>query len=278
MGLSTPCWRSAAVAVRVGRNLKRARQTFHRQFVVPYTRRPAVSGRSGISMHKSLAAKAACLLVLVLIAGAPSAAEDPAIQPLSAGLEKARTEQVDVLAPTSFASAAQALANAQREAERGRNPERVSTRVNEGVVALQAANKSAASARDVFANVIKTRDEALAAEAPKLAAEPWTKASMRFNEAMVANERADLKNAQRKAAEAEVLLRDAELIAIKGSVLNEARTLIAQAEEAKVGKLAPRTLAAAKRHLADAEQEIQRNRYDLVGPKQLAARARYEAK
>ena len=60
-----------------------------------------------------------------------------------------------------------------------------------------------------------------------------------------------------------MLLRDAELIAIKGGMLNEARALIAQADEAKVEKFAPRSLQAAKRHLADAEQEIQRNRYDL---------------
>ena len=55
------------------------------------------------------------------------------------------------------------------------------------------------------------------------------------------------KNAQRRAAEAEVLLRDVELVAIKGGILNDARALIAQADEAKVERWAPRTLQAAKR-------------------------------
>ena len=95
---------------------------------------------------------------------------------------------------------------------------------------------------------------------------------------MAENEQNDTKNAQRRAAEAEVLLREAELIAIKGGILNEARALIAQADEAKVGKLAPRSLQAAKRYLAEAEQEIQRNRYDVSEPRKLAAQARYEAR
>jgi OOP family OmpA-OmpF porin len=75
-----------------------------------------------------------------------------------------------------------------------------------------------------------------------------------------------------------VLMREAELIAIKGGILDEARTLIAQADEAKVGKLAPRSLGAAKRYLAEAEQELQRNRYEVSGPRKLAAQARYEAR
>ena len=80
-----------------------------------------------------------------------------------------------------------------------------------------------------------------------------------------------MRNAQRRAAEAEVLLRDVELTAIKSGLLNEARALIAKAEEAKVERFAPRSLQAARRHLADAEQELQRNRYELGLPRRLAA-------
>jgi outer membrane protein OmpA-like peptidoglycan-associated protein len=61
-------------------------------------------------------------------------------------------------------------------------------------------------------------------------------------------------------------------------VLNEARNLIATAEENKVERFAPRSLQAARRHLAEADQEIQRNRYDLTLPTSLAAQASYEAK
>jgi OOP family OmpA-OmpF porin len=222
------------------------------------------------------------ILALVLIAfGLPAAAQgtrDPVFAQLTAAIDKARAEQVDSLAPTGFAAAVAALQSATRDGERGRNAERVRARLTEGMAAIDTATKAAAAARASLSSVVKTWTDALAADAPKLAGETWERAADRFNDAMVANERNDMRNAQRRAAEAEVLLRDAELIAIKGGVLNEARGLIAQAEEAKVDKVVPRTLQAAKRYLAEAEREIQLNRYDLASPRSLAAQARYEAR
>jgi OOP family OmpA-OmpF porin len=215
---------------------------------------------------------------MLMFAGVAQAAQDLDTAALSAALDKARAEQVDALAPRNFAAAVQAHDAAAKDAARGRNAERVRTRVQEGEAALRRATTAAAAARQLLGSVIKAREDALAAESPKFAAEAWQKADERFREAMTENEQNDTKNAQRRAAEAEVLLRDAELIAIKGGILNEARALIAQADEAKVGKLAPRSLQAAKRYLAEAEQEIQRNRYDLAQPRKLAAQARYEAR
>jgi OOP family OmpA-OmpF porin len=197
---------------------------------------------------------------------------------LAAAVEKARADRLDVYAPKAFAAAVQASQNATKEAERGRGTDKIAARVQEGEAALQRARSVADAARQSLAGVIKTREDALVAEAPKLASEAWTKAAERFQQAMRENESGDLPNAQKRAAEAEVLLREAELIAIKGGILNEARALIAQADEAKVAKFAPRTLQSAKRNLAEAEQEIQRNRYDLTAPRKLAAQARYDAR
>jgi outer membrane protein OmpA-like peptidoglycan-associated protein len=45
-----------------------------------------------------------------------------------------------------------------------------------------------------------------------------------------------------------------------------------------VARFAPRTLQSAKRNLAEAEQEIDRNRYDVAQPRKLAAQARYDVK
>jgi OOP family OmpA-OmpF porin len=215
---------------------------------------------------------------LVAFASVASAAQDLDSAALAAAIGKARSEQVDALAPKSFAAAVQAQDNAAKEAARGRSPDKVRTRLQEGEAALRRATAAAAAARQVLGTVIKAREDALTAEAPKYASQAWQKAAERFAEAMIENEQNDTKNAQRRAAEAEVLLRDAELIAIKGGILNEARTLIAQADEAKVGKLAPRSLQAAKRYLTEAEQEIQRNRYDVSQPRKLAAQSRYEAR
>jgi OOP family OmpA-OmpF porin len=218
------------------------------------------------------------LISLSLVGGPALAAGNVDAAALAAAVEKGRTEQLDVLAPRAFAAAVQASQNATKEAERGRGPERIATRVQEGEAALQKARSVAASAQQTLAGVIKTRQDALVAEAPKYAPEAWTKAAERFLQAMRENESGDLPNAQKRAAEADVLLRDAELIGIKGGILNEARNLIAQADEAKVVRFAPRTLQSAKRHLLEAEQEIQRNRYDVAQARKLAAQARYDVR
>jgi outer membrane protein OmpA-like peptidoglycan-associated protein len=216
--------------------------------------------------------------LMLMLAGGAQAAQDLDTAGLAAALEKARSEQVDALAPTSFAAAVQAHDAAVKDAGRGRAADKVRAKVQEGEAALRRATTAAAAARQLLSSVLKAREDALTAQAPKFATTAWQKAAERFREAMVENEQNDTKNAQRRAAEAEVLLREAELIAIKGGILDEARALIAKADEAKVGKLAPRSLQAAKRYLAEAEQEIQRNRYDVGQPRKLAAQARYEAR
>jgi OOP family OmpA-OmpF porin len=218
------------------------------------------------------------VVFLSLAGGQVLAASNIDAAGLAAAIEQGRTEQLDVLAPRAFAQAVQASQNATKEAERGRASEKIATRVQEGQAALEKARSVAASAKQTLSGVIKTRQDALVAEAPKFSGESWTKANDRFLQAMRENESGDLPSAQKRGAEADVLLRDAELIGIKGGILNEARNLIAQADEAKVARFAPRTLQTAKRHLAEAEQEIQRNRYETAQPRKLAAQARYDAK
>jgi len=218
------------------------------------------------------------VVLFLALTGAAHAAQDIDAAALAAALDKARSEHVDALAPTNFAAAVESQQAAVKDAAKGRNADKVRARVQEGDAALRRATTAAAAARQLLGSVIKAREDALAAEAPKFAGQSWQKADERFREAMKENEKNDTKNAQRRAAEAEVLLREAELIAIKGGILDEARALIAQAEEAKVGKLAPRSLQAAKRYLAQADQELQRNRYEVSEPRKLAAQARYEAR
>ena len=218
------------------------------------------------------------VVLFLALTGAAHAAQDIDAAALAAALDKARSEHVDALAPTNFAAAVEAQQAAVKDAAKGRNADKVRARVQEGEAALRRATTAAAAARQLLSSVIKAREDALAAEAPKFAGQSWQKADERFREAMKENEKNDTKNAQRRAAEAEVLLREAELIAIKGGILDEARALIAQADEAKVGKLAPRSLQAAKRYLAQADQELQRNRYEVGEPRKLAAQARYEAR
>lgn len=218
------------------------------------------------------------VLVASLACASAVQAQATQVEQLAAALEARRAEQVHVLAPRNFESAVKDYEAARKDLERGRSAERVTAKVAQARASLERAVKAAAAARDLLAMTIKAREDALLAKAPEFAAEIWERADERFRDAMVENETGDLKNAQRRAAEAQVLLRQAELAAVKGQVLGEARSLIARADEGRVERFAPRTLQTAKRYLAEAEQEIQRNRYDLVLPRNLAAQASYEAR
>ncbi len=215
-----------------------------------------------------------------LAASAPVSTAAPAaaaVAGLAAAIEEARASEVDVLAPEGYLRATRVHAQALKEAQRGRDPQAVGL-ARDGHEALQRAIAAAGVARQSFGAIVKAREDALAAQAPQRAPQDWLRAAERFERAMKENESGDIANAQRRAAEAEVLLRDAELIAIKTGILGEARALIAQADEQKAERLAPSSMQSARRHLADAEQEIQRNRYDTGVSQRYAAQASYEAR
>ncbi len=109
------------------------------------------------------------IVALLALTGAVHAAQDLDTAALAAALDKARGEQVDALAPTNFAAAVQAHEAAVKDASRGRNADKVRARVQEGEAALRRATTAAAAARQLLGSVIKAREDALTAEAPKFA-------------------------------------------------------------------------------------------------------------
>lgn len=193
-------------------------------------------------------------------------------------IESARANQVDVLAPGAFAQAVRALDEAQADYDKARKLDRIAEKLKQSETALAQAEKFAQTARTALATPLKARDDAAAAQAEKFARDAWSKAAARFAEAAARVEKGDVPGAQKRGAEAEVLLREAELSAIKGAILGEAQSLIAKADAQKVAELAPRTLAAAKKLVQQADLEITRSRYDTDVPKNLAAQALYEAR
>jgi outer membrane protein OmpA-like peptidoglycan-associated protein len=195
-----------------------------------------------------------------------------------AALDAAKRDQVDVIAAKTYTQAVAALENAELAMDKGRKPEKIRELLNDSRTLLDKAKQITATTKRELVTVLKTRDDAQAAHADQFAPEPWRKGLERLTEAMERVERDDLDGAHKRGAEAEVLLRDAELQAIKNDLMTSTRQAIAAADAAKVEDFAPRTLGAAKRYLAEAEQEITRNRYDTALPKQLLEQANYEVK
>ena len=193
---------------------------------------------------------------------------------------KAAAEAVNakLYAPKSYTSGMKEYRDAESLLERGRNIDYVRSNAADAVRHFKKATQSAQLARTALAQAIKSRQDGANAKAPELAPELWSDAQQQFIRAIQLMERGDLKNAKRRENEAINLYREAELVAIKAQYLSETRRLLADADRARVGRYAPITLGKAKRLLADAERELNENRYDTDLPRSLAIQANYEAK
>ena len=193
---------------------------------------------------------------------------------------KAAADAADaaLLAPRSYERGMKEYRDAELALERGRNIDVIRTNPGEATGHFRTATEAAGLAATTLAQVMKSRQDAANALAPELSAEIWQEAQRKFGEAIRILERGDLKLAQRRGIEATALYRDAELFAIKAQYLSETRELLAEAERRRIGRYAPITLGKAKQLLADAERELNENRYDTDLPRSLAKRANYEAK
>lgn len=203
---------------------------------------------------------------------------EPLIDTLAGEVQKAREQDVPALAPNAFAAAAEALDAARQDLQKGRKPERILEHANEGLASIRKANETATHVRETFASMVRTRTDVLAAKPAQYSPEKWARADERFRDAMSRFEKGDTESAQRRGAESEVLMREAELDAVKNRVLGQARKLLEQAQAAKVAEAAPQTLANSERLLLQADQEISRNRYDLSVPEALTHESEYEAR
>jgi OOP family OmpA-OmpF porin len=223
------------------------------------------------------------LLLTVFILGAGSAAAQDELRrtffkDVDAALAAADEVQARLYGPAAYSDGAEDYEAAEVGLNRGRNIEYVRRKASEAEQSFRKATASAELAHTVLSQVIKSRQDAANAKAPELSGDVWDKAQREFGSAIRYLERGDLKNAKRKDIEATSLYRDAELIAIKAEYLSETRRLLADADRARVGRYAPLTLGFAQRLLADAERELNENRYDTDLPRSLARQANYQAK
>ena len=223
------------------------------------------------------------LLLTIFVLGAGSTvAQDELRRTFFKDVDAARVAadavNASLLAPRSYGLANKDYDAADLGLQRGRNIEYVRSKASSAEGHYKTAATAAELAKTVLSQVMKSRQDAANAKAPDLSSDIWDKAQREFGSAIRYLERGDLKNAKRKDIEATSLYRDAELVAIKAQYLNETRRLLADADRARVGRYAPLTLGKAQQLLAEAEKELNENRYDTDRPRNLARQANYEAK
>lgn len=193
-------------------------------------------------------------------------------------LAAARAANAELLAPATFARGTQAYMTAEADLARGRNMERIRDALASATMAFKEAKEAAEIANVTLASLIKTRDDANKADAGTFAAQLWTDASESFDSAARRLETGDIRGARSRADEAEALYRDAELTAIKAQYLSQTRALLAEADQGRVARVAPKTYERARALLEQAERELNENRYDTDLPRSLAQQANYEAR
>ena len=220
----------------------------------------------------------ACLAAMAAHASAQSDLRATLFADADRALEQARSANAELLAPATFARGAEAYMSAEADLTRGRNVERIRTTLASAARTFTEAGEAAEIANVTLAAVIKTRADATNANASTFAADLWAEASESFDSAARRLESGDIRGARSRADEAEALFRDAELTAIKAQYLSQTRALLAEADQARVPRLAPKTYEKARGLLAEAERELNENRYDTDLPRSLAQQANYEAR
>lgn len=221
------------------------------------------------------------LLFLTLLAPFSGFADDvrSSIFPPADGLfEKARAADAALLSPDHYTDAMRHYKRAEDLLERGKSLDKIRGELNDSQGALRAAIEASKLAKVTFEKALVARDDTVKVNAAGLEPELWGKAESQFRRAALKLEDGNVKSANARALDARIYYRDAQLAAIKTDILGESRKLIAKAEDNRVDKYAPATLAKAKSLMLKASASLDDNRYETGGPLKLAADAEYEAR
>jgi OmpA-OmpF porin, OOP family len=227
------------------------------------------------------------LVVFVLAFAGACTTPQPSVMPtgnpgelvnqLENELTRARSNKVDVLAPGLFNDAQSAFMKAKQALDKGAKLSAISKYVAEGSASLKKAEEIAQVSRTILGETNKARDKALKVGADKLG-EPYMKVEDDYLKLTTAIERDNLSYAQKYAGEVQAGFRELEIMAIKDSAIGNARKMMADADNAKVQKIAPTAYSDALQALNEADAYIGQNPYAAEAISQKAAHAEFMAR
>jgi outer membrane protein OmpA-like peptidoglycan-associated protein len=218
-----------------------------------------------------------CAATTLQAANAPLGNPGKLVDQLQADLMTARSNQLDVLAPTWFNKAQDLFEKAKRALEKGDELSDITKYLAEARLSLNKAEEMAKIAQTILGDTIQARQKALAAGAEKLG-EPYADTEKQYLKLTRAIEKNNTRYAQENAIKVQVAFRELEIMAIKAETLQEARALMAQADKAKMKKIAPSAYQDALSALNDADAYVGQNPYDAANNRQKAATAAFMAR
>ena len=245
-------------------------------------------GRHNMAQVKRTAARLSALAcALFLLASAPGLSQqtegvlvelNQKLNTIIDGMSKAQSLQVHYLSPNEFSKASEYLADARADLAKGKDVKSIKENLEKAETHLAQALKNTKEAKKQLPELIKARDDALAAEAPTYALEQFEEADNHFRKAMAEIENNDLNDAIKEGKKGEEKFRQAELTAIKASIIGQVHDLLEQARDEKAEKFAPITLERAESLITEAENILNTNRNAQSTARELAEEAEYEAK
>ncbi len=190
-------------------------------------------------------------------------------------MAQAEAEQALLLSPESYKLAKAKHEGALKDYEKGKS---VTNKISEILDLLKTAIENAKLAQVTFSHSLNARDEAIEANSIEFSKEKFEAAEKVFSEAARTMEKGDLNKAKEKGLNAERLFREAELNAIKVSIVGSVKAMLAEAEKKKVSKYAPLTISRSQALLAEAESILNSNRSAKSEAREKAELAEYEVK
>ncbi len=224
------------------------------------------------SMMKWMYVSSACIMLLLTsCAGTQPVkkmesmpeSESPAavVNKFKSEMSTARSNQLNVLVPDTFAKAEKHLGSAEKVLEKGGGISDIMKNVTQGRSYLNTAKEKSKMTKKLLPDAIKARDMARAAGATKFEGD-YADLEKDFLDLTHAVETDDLNFAQKKQANVTKGFRQLELRAIKEKTLGQVRELIRSAEKAGAKKIVPQTYTLADNTLRETDVFISEQRYE----------------
>ncbi len=195
----------------------------------------------------------------------------------TSALKSANAARANLLAPLAYAEASERYRKAEELLEEGSSLDSIRRNLRKASEGFTQASKAANLANQTFSTALTARAAAEEANSSQHAAEEWKAGEVALAEAAQRLEGKRTDSAVDYAATAEENFRNAELLAIKSSFLNETRELLAQGKKLKADRYATQTYASAKSKLENAETQLEQDRYDADRARNTARQAKHEA-
>ena len=209
---------------------------------------------------------------LAQMASNPTNNPEQWVSQLEADLADARSQDVNVLSPGLYDQAQSSLLAAKQALEKGGKLSAIDKYVTEGNDSLQKAEEIAQVSRTILGETNNARTKALKVGADRLG-EPYMAVERQYLKLTKSIENDNLSYAQKNALEVKGAFRKLEIMAIKKSALGNARKMMADADKAKLQKIAPSAYGVAETALNEAEIYAGQNPYEaeMISQKNLHA-------